>query len=109
MGSQIRESSQMLRTDEVTDLLWKLHLGNSLRHEYILPHSHQEPVQWMLCSETKVHTETCIPLWQLGLLFWHESTCFLLSLGRHNPVPSALYGRAPELHQPFLVAILHSE
>lgn len=81
MGSQIRESSQMLRTDEVTDLLWKLHLGNSLRREYILPHSHQEAVQSMLCSETKMHTETRIPLWQLGLfvLAW---VYMLLALSR---------------------------
>lgn len=32
-----------------------------------------------------------------------------LSLGRHNPVPFALYRRAPALHRLFLAAILHSE
>lgn len=68
MGSQIRESLQMLRTDEVTDGLWKLHLGHSLRHEYILPHPHQEPVERMLFPETKMHTEARIPLWQSGHL-----------------------------------------
>lgn len=69
MGSQIRKSSQMLRSDEATDLLWKLHLGSSLR-QCILPHPHQEPDQGMLCSETDMHTETRTPLRQLGHLFW---------------------------------------